>query len=284
MIQPRWFPSPVKLNLFLHVTGKRADGYHLLQTIFQFLDYGDEIGFEITDTGLIERIDQHHFELPAIDLCMHAAELLRTHRNQPTLGVRIHLKKVVPPGTGLGAGSSNAATVLLVLNALWGLGLSTEELIELGTTLGADVPVFLHGNATWAEGIGDQFIDCSPATGWVCVALPTTAVSTEDAFASLNLRPDRQLVNWDDFLNGHTGNDLEEIICRRFPDIANALAHLKTFGDARMSGTGSAVFIRVNSETAAREILNSLPDSTNGFIAPSQNQSTLHHALALFKS
>lgn len=283
MTQPRWFPSPAKFNLFLHVTGRRADGYHDLQTIFQFLGYGDEIGFEIIDNGEIQRIDQHYFELPEIDLSVRAAELLKTKCNRTTLGARIHLKKVVPPGTGLGAGSSNAATVLLVLNILWDLGLSTTELLELGTTLGADVPVFLHGKATWAEGIGERFTDCTPATSWVCVALPNTTVSTADAFAELDFRPNRPLVNWNDFLNGRTGNDLQENICSRFPEIAHALEHLKPFGNALMSGTGSAVFVCVDSETAANEALSSLPSPLKGFIAPSQNHSSLHQALAAFE-
>jgi len=154
----------------------------------------------------------------------------------------------------------------------------------LGTVLGADVPVFLHGQATWAEGIGDQFTDCTPATNWVCVALPKTTVSTADAFADLTLRPDRPLVNWEDFLNDRTGNDLEENVCRLFPDIAHALTHLKSFGNARMSGTGSAVFVCVNSEATAREALNSLPPSLSGFIAPSQNHSSLHQAIAALKT
>ncbi len=279
MTLPDWFPSPIKINLFLHVTGRRPDGYHLLQTLFQFLNIGDQIRFETNPNGVIERIDHHRYDLPDNDLCVEAAKHLRECANQPQLGVKIHLKKLIPPGTGLGAGSSNAATVLLVLNQIWKLNLSTRELIDIGSNLGADVPVFLHGQSTWAEGTGDQFTPCSPPTGWVCVAIPETTVSTAEAFASPLLIRDHPTVSFSDYLQGNTGNDLEQVICQSNSKVHAALAHLKQFGDAKMSGTGSAVFVSVESEETATQIKNSLPSAMRGLVAKQVNESPLHHIL-----
>ena len=276
MILPDWFPSPIKINLFLHVTEQRPDGYHLLQTLFQFLDTGDQIRFETSQSGAIQRIDHHHIDLPANDLCVEAANRLKQYCDQPNLGAKIHLRKQIPPGTGLGAGSSNAATVLLVLNQIWNLGLPPGELLNLGSELGADVPVFLHGEATWAEGTGDQFTPCSPPTGWVCVIVPETRVSTAEAFAHPDLCRSHKLVSFEDYMQGCTGNDLEPVVRPSNPEIGAALTHLGQYGNARMSGTGSAVYVSVESRELAMQIRDSLPSEMRGFIAQQVNQSPLH--------
>lgn len=263
--------SPVKINLFLHITGQRADGYHLLQTLIQFLDYGDLISFSGNEDSLIERIDQHSFPLPDQDLCIRSAHMLREFVGQKHLGASITLSKKIPPGSGLGAGSSNAATTLLALNKIWNTNLNQEQLIELGRQLGADVPVFLHGESAWAEGIGDTFRAYYPEIRWYCVIIPGIEVPTAEVFADPHLNRDHKPVNFQQFIDGETTNDLEAVTVTRYPEVGAALDYLSDFGVARMSGTGSAVFVAVQTHKLAEELLKRMPRSFTGFAARSIN-------------
>ena len=221
--------------MFLHVTGRRADGYHVLQTLFQFLNHGDDIEFSVHSDSKIQRIDQHHYALPDNDLCVRAAQLLREAADLPQAGATIVLQKKIPPGSGLGAGSSNAATTLMVLNQLWETGFSTRQLMEIGRQLGADVPIFIYGKSAWAEGIGDQLSPVEPATGWHSVIIPNAHVNTAQMFSSPHLRRDHKPVSYKDFLEDNTSNDLEAITTAHHPEVSKALDHLNQFGDAKMS-------------------------------------------------
>ena len=267
--------SPAKINLFLHVTGRRPDGYHLLQTWMQFLDWGDRMLFRANRKGMIRRHDEHPYTLPAADLSIRAAEVLRQAAGRPELGADITLEKRVPPGTGLGGGSSNAATTLLVLNRLWQLHLSAAQLRDLGRGLGADVPVFLHGASAWAEGTGDLLTTMCPPAGWVAVALPGVAVSTESIFSDPGLRRDHPPVSVRDYTAGLTGNDLEVVTFQRHPEVAAAHRCLSRFGPARMSGTGSAVFVPLPTREAAEQVIGQLPDGMTGLAARRLNRSPL---------
>ncbi len=278
------FLSPVKINLFLHITGRRPDGYHLLQTLFQFLEWGDEIEFNISDDGRLQRFDQHEFDIPENDLCLQAASLLRNEFGSNQLGVKITLRKKVAPGTGLGAGSSNAATTLLVLNHLWKLHLNTDQLIRIGRILGADIPIFLHGNSAWAEGVGDQFTSHNPDCFWYCVLIPDSQISTAEIFSDSDLVRNHPTVDYRNFANGNTGNDLEGVTIKKYPAVGVALKYLSGFGNARMSGTGSSVFVAVENQEQGATVLQNAPAGCGGFIARSTNLSPLHRQLKSFES
>ncbi len=268
-------PSPAKVNLFLHVTGQRDDGYHLLQTVFQCLDFADEMGFNTSRDGVLRRHDGHLYELPQRDLCIRAADALRQHAGQSDLGIEITLDKKIPPGAGLGGGSSNAATTLLVLNRLWHVNAPFSKLMDMGRDLGADVPVFLHGHSAWAEGVGDEFSPCMPSTGWVVVALPDVSVSTAESFASPSLRRDHPRITMREFEAGHGGNDLEAITFSRYPEVAAAHEFLSDYGPARMSGTGSAVFVPVADRESGEGILRRMPADMRGIVTRRCNRSPL---------
>jgi 4-diphosphocytidyl-2-C-methyl-D-erythritol kinase len=263
--------SPAKINLFLHITGRRDDGYHLLQTLFQFLEYGDQIGFSVNHEGRIERIDNHSFTLPQEDLCLRAARLLRDASGKNNLGASITLEKRIPPGSGLGAGSSNAATTLLALNRLWDTGFTKQQLFELGAQLGADVPIFLHGESAWAEGIGDTFRAYYPEIRWFCVIIPGVQVSTHEIFSDPDLDRNHAPITFQNFIDGETTNVLEPVAVARHPSIGKALDYLSDFGVARMSGTGSAVFVAVQTHELADELLQRMPRTFTGFTARSVN-------------
>jgi 4-diphosphocytidyl-2-C-methyl-D-erythritol kinase len=263
--------SPVKINLFLHITGRREDDYHLLQTLFQFLEYGDQIGFSVNLEGRLERIDNHSFTLPQDDLCLQAARLLRDASGNKSLGASITLEKKIPPGSGLGAGSSNAATTLLALNKLWETDFSKQQLFELGAQLGADVPIFLHGESAWAEGIGDTFRAYYPEIRWFCVIIPGVQVATKEIFADPGLDRNHAPITFQNFIDGETTNVLEPIAVARYPVIGEALGYLSDFGVARMSGTGSAVFVAVQTHELADELLQRIPQTFTGFTARSVN-------------
>ncbi len=263
--------APAKLNLFLHVTGQREDGYHLLQTAFVFLDRYDQLWFEADDSGAISRIDQAdglNLVLPESDLCVKAAQLLQSHAGT-TQGVRISLRKNLPAGAGLGGGSSDAATTLIALNQLWQLNLGRDELIQLGRRLGADVPVFLHGENTLAEGVGDIFQPLKVPQQAFCVLIPQIHVSTEQIFSDSSLTRDTPIKTIRGSLPPGLCNDLETVTCRRYPPVDEALKWLRQFGDARMSGTGSSVFLACDSLNAAEKILHRRPKGVDGFVAHS---------------
>ncbi|MBI5611855.1 MAG: 4-(cytidine 5'-diphospho)-2-C-methyl-D-erythritol kinase [Gammaproteobacteria bacterium] len=292
----RW-PAPAKLNLFLHVTGRRADGYHTLQTLFQFLDYGDELSVEITADGTIARAAPLAGVSEDADLTLRAARALQAASGTDK-GARIALTKRLPIGGGLGGGSSDAASTLLALNALWGLDWPPAELARLGLGLGADVPVFVHGRAAWAEGVGEILTPAEPAESWYVVLIPPVSVPTArvfGAFALMGRMPEcrerkdaqeRQLTHFTpaitirDFLAGGTHNDLEPVVARLYPEVGKTLVWLRRFGAARMSGSGACVFLPVASAEVGRTILAQCPASqASGFVARGVNRHPLHRLL-----
>ena len=270
------WPAPAKVNLFLHVTGRRADGYHTLQTVFQFLDYGDTLEFFVTDDGRIAR----SISLPGVpedhDLTLRAARLLQDTAAVQK-GVQIHLTKRIPAGGGLGGGSSDAATTLLALNELWDTQLSVPDLAALGLTLGADVPVFIHGHAAWGEGIGEILTPIEPPEAWYLVVVPPVAVSTARVFADLELTRFSPTLTIRDFREGHgLGNDLEPLVRSRYPQVDRAMRWLSGFGAARMSGSGGCVFLKLADADRGRQILESIPPPFTGFVARGLNRHPLN--------
>lgn len=270
------WPAPAKLNLFLHVTGRRADGYHTLQTVFQFLDYDDELKFIVTDDGKITRATS----LPGVpenqDLTVRAAQLLRQTASVRH-GVQIHLTKRIPAGGGLGGGSSDAATTLLALNELWGVRLPIPELATLGLRLGADVPVFIHGHAAWAEGIGEILTPIEPEQAWYLVMVPPVHVSTAQVFADPELTRYSPPLTIRDFHEGRgLRNDLEPVVRRRYPAVDRAMQWLSGFGEPRMSGSGGCVFLKVADADRGRQILERIPKPFTGFVAQGLNRHPLY--------
>ena len=221
------WPAPAKLNLLLHVTGRRADGYHELQTVFQFLDHADRLYFSVRDDGEIRRHGGPASVAPSADLCVRAAGLLQAHA-EVVQGVDIYNKKVLPAGGGLGGGSSDAATTLWALNHLWGLELDSGELAGLGLQLGADVPVFLHGRAAWAEGVGEILTPINLPEPWFLVLNPNVSVSTAAVFSDAELTRDTPRMTIRAFLSGDGRNDCEAVVRRRYPEVAAALDWLNS--------------------------------------------------------
>lgn len=273
------YPAPAKLNLFLHLIGRRPDGYHLLQTVFRLLDYGDTVHLDVRADGNIRRIGA----LPGVpegrDLCLRAARLLQEHTGC-RLGVDIALEKRIPMGGGLGGGSSDAATVLLALNQRWGLHLPRLQLQTLALQLGADVPVFVFGQNAWAEGVGERLAAMALPPAWYVVLMPDVAISTAEVFASRELTRDAIPAKMAAFFKGFGHNDLQAVACRQYPAVAEALAWLSAFGDARMSGSGASVFIELESEVAADRVLALKPRHLKGFMARGLEQHPLHEFAA----
>lgn len=271
-------PAPAKINLFLRVIGRRADGYHELKTMFQFLEFADTIRFEVSRQPRIRRIDQHDFALPEEDMSVRAAKLLQaTHPKAAHRGATITLRKSIPPGSGLGGGSSNAATTLVALDHLWQLGMTRSRLAEIGLQLGADVPLFVHGRAALAGGIGERLEPCDPAERWLCVCLPSVKVSTARIFAHPQLGQLGQLRQHQPS-NRHpkqTGNDLEPITTSLHPEVAEALTQLRRHGDAQMSGSGGAVYAGFDSRDQAEYAAAQLPDGLHAFVTRSCNRHPL---------
>jgi 4-diphosphocytidyl-2-C-methyl-D-erythritol kinase len=269
------FPAPAKLNLFLHIVGRRADGYHLLQSMFRLIDRHDTLHLRPTADGVIRRMQ----DIPGVpeeqDLCIRAARLLQQHTGCRQ-GVDIQLEKTLPIGGGLGGGSSDAATMLLALNRLWQLNLSRKELLDLGLQLGADVPVFVFGKNAWAEGVGEQLQAIALSESWYVVLTPDVHVSTADIFASQELTRDTIPAKMAAFFKGYGHNDLEPLVCRNNPAVANSLAWLKQYGDARMSGSGASVFLEVESEAEAQRIFALKPENIAGFVAQGLDQHPLY--------
>ncbi len=270
----RW-PAPAKINLFLHVTGRRDDGYHTLQTVFQFLEYCDALKFDQRADAEVRRPTGPQGVAAASDLTVRAARLL-----QQVAGVRrgvdIHINKSIPMGGGLGGGSSNAATTLVALNHLWGLGLGKPELMALGLRLGADVPVFIHGAAVWAEGVGEQFSPIILPEPWYLIVVPPCQVATAEVFNAPELTRNCPAITIHDFLSGRGENVLEPVVRRRYPEVAAALDWLAGFGPARMSGSGACVFAMFDDRDAAEQVRRQLPADWSGFVARGRNRSPLH--------
>ncbi len=283
------FLAPAKINLFLHITGQRADGYHLLQTVFRLLDFYDTIYLKPTQTSTIKRVNDIAGVPEAQDLCIRAAKLLQRY-TQCSLGVEISVEKHIPMGGGLGGGSSDAATVLLALNRLWQLHLSRAELLSLGLQLGADVPFFIYGTNAWAEGVGEQLQTITLPEAYYVVLTPNVHVSTAQIFANKQLTKNAIPKTMSDFsgtsnssaanLSAEFTNQLEKVVCNDYPPVLACLTWLKQFGDARMSGSGASVFLEVASEKIAIEICNQKPNnvqgfSVQGFVAKGLNQHPL---------
>ena len=273
--------APAKLNLFLHITARRPDGYHELQTLFQFLDYGDELWFEVNDSGRVQRLDGNTAVAPEQDLAVRAA-LALAEASGSRQGVSIRLDKRLPIGGGLGGGSSDAATVLLVLNQLWQLGLSNERLADIGLSLGADVPVFVAGQAAWAEGVGERLspVETLPEP-WYLVVRPAVTVSTAEIFSDPELTRDSPPITIADFLSETCENRLQPVVERLYPEVARALAWLSQYRSARMTGSGACVFASFEQRQQAETALQQLPAPWTGFVARGCNRSPLHGQLAM---
>lgn len=260
------FPAPAKLNLLLRVVGRRADGYHLLQTVFRFIDYGDTVTIEVRPDGQIHRTRNLPGVPPESDLAVRAARALQ-QATGCTLGADIGVDKRIPMGGGLGGGSSDAATVLLALNRLWGTGLDREALARLGLALGADVPVFVFGRNAFAEGIGEALtaIDLPPA--WYVVLTPAVAVPTAWVFAHPDLKRDSEPIRMQGFSAGPAGNDLQAVVSSEYPEVARCIAWLGQYSPAMMTGSGAAVFAAFGSESEAQAVVAALPPELRGFAA-----------------
>ena len=271
-------PAPAKLNLMLHITGRRADGYHELQTLFQFLDYGDELVLRPREDGQIRLLT----ELPGVDhdsnLIVRAARLLQ-RESGCALGADIQLTKRLPMGGGIGGGSSDAATTLVGLDHLWNTRLGEDRLAELGLNLGADVPVFVRGRAAFAEGVGERLQPVDLAEPWFLVIAPQVSVSTAEIFADPELTRNTPAITVRSLLAGGGHNDCQPVVEKRYPEVRNALSLLNKFVQARMTGTGACVFGSFPNEGEADKVRRQLPATLPSFVARGRNVSMLHRSL-----
>jgi 4-diphosphocytidyl-2-C-methyl-D-erythritol kinase len=275
----RAWPAPAKLNLFLHIVGRRPDGYHLLQTAFQFIDLHDDLMFYERPAGVIERI-AGNTDIPAEkDLIVRAARLLATH-SRIYGGVAIGIDKRIPMQAGLGGGSSDAATTLVALNRLWNANLSIDELAALALKLGADVPVFVRGRAAWAEGVGDLLSPHDFEESTFIVVQPAVNVSTAEIFQAAELTRNSPVMTIRAFLADGGRNDCTPIVRQRYPDVAEALDWLQHFGEARLTGTGACVFAALAENVSAHSVLAQLPAHWRGFVVRGVNRSPLLRRLA----
>jgi len=267
--------SPAKLNLFLHILGRQPDGYHRLQTLFQLLDWGDSLRFEVDQSGAVT-LDSEGLDIPAEDnLIVRAARLLQ----RGSLGARITLVKRIPAGGGLGGGSSNAATTLLALNHLWELGHSRAELMRLGRGLGADVPVFVRGRTAWAEGVGELLTPVVLPPAWYLVITPDCHVSTGEIFSHRELTRNTSPIKIAAFFEGTSQNDCQDLVRRLYPEVDKALIWLANFGEARLTGTGASVFASFGSRAEAETALRQMPGTWTGTVARGLNESPVLTAL-----
>jgi 4-diphosphocytidyl-2-C-methyl-D-erythritol kinase len=287
--ETQW-PAPAKLNLFLHVTGRRPDGYHELQTLFQLIDLKDTISVRLSDDARIERPEGPAGVDPDSDLTVRAAKALQAAAGV-RLGARLRISKRIPTGGGLGGGSSDAATVLLALNFLWRCGLSIDELARLGLPLGADVPVFVRGSSAWAEGVGERLVPVELPERWYVVIHPGVAVPTRDVFQSPELTRNSPVITMRAFFeeNGAPGsgspgtsatrNDCEPVVRARYAEVADALSWLEKFAPARLTGTGSCIFAAFGSAIEAERVAARTPDRWRAFVARGLNVSPVHERL-----
>ncbi|MDY6816835.1 MAG: 4-(cytidine 5'-diphospho)-2-C-methyl-D-erythritol kinase [Pseudomonadota bacterium] len=280
-------PSPAKLNLFLHIVGRRPDGYHELQTLFQFLDYGDDITFTLTPGQPCVRLTKPVPGVPDDDnLIIRAARALAARATTALPGVTISLAKRLPMGGGLGGGSSNAATTLLGLNYLWQMDLSLNELAEIGLSLGADVPVFVRGHAAFGEGVGEKLTPANPPEDWFVVLKPACDINTGKIFSEQGLTRDTPKIKIAPAFEGDASryrNDCEDVVRKLYPEVNQSLEWLSQFGPARLTGTGACIFGRFPTESAARIIRESKPSGITGFVAKGVNVSPLHQKLTELK-
>jgi 4-diphosphocytidyl-2-C-methyl-D-erythritol kinase len=276
------WPAPAKLNLFLHILGRRADGYHELQTCFQFVDLCDEISIEVRPDGRIRRTLDIAGLSEQADLCIRAARALQ-EASGSSLGADIGLVKRIPVGGGLGGGSSDAATCLVALNHLWHLNWPAQKLAALGLKLGADVPVFVHGRVAWAEGVGERLTPLhppeAPPEANYLILKPNVFVSTAEVFQDPKLTRNSAHITIHGFLASGGRNDCLGVVRRRYPEVAHALDWLSLYGSARLTGTGACVFLACETMELAHEIMRRLPPEFEGFLARGLNDSPLLEGL-----
>ena len=281
----RWWPAPAKLNLCLHVTGRRADGYHDLQTIFQLISLSDQLSFDLREDRRVVRLDYEGSTAQSLrdvaedqDLCVRAARALQT-RSGVTAGVTIRIRKTIPVGGGLGGGSSDAATTLVALNALWACGLSTDELAAIGITLGADVPVFIRGRSGVGEGVGERLTPLELPNSWFVVIHPGVAVPTRDVFQAPELTRNSPVLTIPALLASGGRNDCEPVVRESYPEVAAALDWLGRYASARLTGTGSCLFARFASAAEAERVAARVPDVWRAYVAQGLAESPLLQVL-----
>ncbi|WP_039977107.1 4-(cytidine 5'-diphospho)-2-C-methyl-D-erythritol kinase [Vibrio jasicida] len=278
----RW-PSPAKLNLFLYINGRTDNGYHELQTLFQFVDHGDELSIQANGSGEIT-ISPEIEGVPLKDnLIWKAATALQRYANC-SYGAHIDLHKILPMGGGIGGGSSNAATALVALNYLWQTHLSDDELAEIGLALGADVPVFVRGFAAFAEGVGEKLSPAHPDEKWYLVVRPNVSIATADIFTHPDLTRNTPKRDLETLLNTPSVNDCEKIVRMLYPEVDKQLSWLLQYAPSRLTGTGSCVFAEFSSKAEAKAILAQLSDNVSAFVAQGRNISPLKETLAEYQS
>ncbi|WP_343291205.1 4-(cytidine 5'-diphospho)-2-C-methyl-D-erythritol kinase [Vibrio harveyi] len=281
-LSTRW-PSPAKLNLFLYINGRTENGYHELQTLFQFVDHGDELTIQANDSGEIT-ISPEIEGVPLQDnLIWKAATALQRYA-KCSYGAHIDLHKILPMGGGIGGGSSNAATTLVALNYLWQTHLSDDELAEIGLALGADVPVFVRGFAAFAEGVGEKLSPAHPDEKWYLVVRPNVSIATADIFGHPDLTRNTPKRDLETLLNTPSVNDCEKIVRMLYPEVDKQLSWLLQYAPSRLTGTGSCVFAEFSSKSEAETILAQLFDKVSAFVAQGRNISPLKETLAEYQS
>ncbi|MGR5070397.1 MULTISPECIES: 4-(cytidine 5'-diphospho)-2-C-methyl-D-erythritol kinase [Vibrio] len=281
-LSTRW-PSPAKLNLFLYINGRTENGYHELQTLFQFVDHGDELTIQANNSGEIT-ISPELKDVPLKDnLIWKAATALQRYANC-SYGAQIDLHKILPMGGGIGGGSSNAATTLVALNFLWQTNLSDDELAEIGLVLGADVPVFVRGFSAFAEGVGEKLSPAHPDEKWYLVVRPNVSIATADIFGHPNLIRNTPKRDLDTLLNTPSVNDCEKIVRLLYPEVDKQLSWLLQYAPSRLTGTGSCVFAEFSSKSEAETLLAQLSDNVSAFVAQGRNISPLKETLAEYQS
>ncbi|EGU37761.1 4-(cytidine 5'-diphospho)-2-C-methyl-D-erythritol kinase [Vibrio scophthalmi] len=276
------WPSPAKLNLFLYITGRRANGYHELQTLFQFLDHGDELTITANKSGEITLSP----DIPGValhdNLIWRAATALQQFTSCQ-YGADIQLQKILPMGGGIGGGSSNAATVLVALNHLWQTGCTDDQLAEIGLKLGADVPVFVRGHAAFAEGVGEEIIAVEPEEKYYLVVRPDVSIATVDIFTHPDLTRDTEKRPLSELLENNYENDCEKIVRMLYPEVDKQLSWLLQYAPSRLTGTGSCVFAEFIRKNDAQQVLEQLPDTVSAFVAKGNNVSPLYQTLANYR-
>jgi len=278
-----WWPSPAKLNLFLHILGRYDNGYHKLQSLFQMLDYGDKLAFDINHTGTIAMSTPLKGVKDEDNLIIRAAKLLAA-QTKTKLGAHISLEKCLPMGGGIGGGSSNAATTLVALNALWGTRLPVHQLADIGLQLGADVPIFVRGETAFAEGVGEQITPAPQPEQWFLVANPNVHISTGEIFTAQELTRNTPSIDWADYKFEETRNDCQQLVVNRYPEVAKLLQWLVHYAPSRMTGTGACVFAPFSDESLANDVQGKLPSSWQSFVAKGVNRSPLLEKLEKYNS
>lgn len=272
------FPCPAKLNLFLYINGRREDGYHELQTLFQFLDFSDQLTVTINNSGNITLENQLDDVVPEDNLIFRAAKLLQQY-TQTSLGASLSIEKKLPMGGGVGGGSSDAATTLVALNYLWQTNLSLSQLAELGLKLGADVPIFVHGKAAFAEGVGEKISYCEPDEKYYVVLKPNVAISTAKIFQDPKLPRNTPKRSLSQLLADVYTNDCEKVVRDHYPEVEQAIQWLVQYAPTRLTGTGACIFAEFNSQDAAIAVYQQRPTHLSGFVAKGVNRSPLYLAL-----